>query len=178
MLGGAALCDNSAPAVCIKMLCPQDPEFYTPLALNCQKGQHLPAPEVCKNQSSIFARNFPCDTVTGGCKMGATGSFCRGVEDAARHPCDIFFKLRGCAATLCARHCVARQGSQQWCDTKQKIGEPDADFSPCCFATTHFPAERSSQGRKSPPQRPPTPIKRVCVTVFGAVRANCPPSFL
>ena len=29
------------------------PEFYTPLALNCQKGHHLPAPEVYKNQSPI-----------------------------------------------------------------------------------------------------------------------------
>ena len=52
MLGGAALSDNSnsAPAV-IKILCPKDPEFYAPLALSCQKGQHLPAPEVYKNQS-------------------------------------------------------------------------------------------------------------------------------
>ena len=33
-------------------------------------------------------------------------------------------KLREFAATLCARHCVARQGSQQWCDTKicEKLG--------------------------------------------------------
>ena len=36
---------------CIKILCPKDPEFHTPLALNCQKGQHLPALEVYKNQS-------------------------------------------------------------------------------------------------------------------------------
>ena len=36
---------------CIKILCPKDPEFYTPLALNCQKGQHPPALEVYKNQS-------------------------------------------------------------------------------------------------------------------------------
>ena len=36
---------------CIKILCPEDPEFYTPLVLNCQKGQHLPALEVYKNQS-------------------------------------------------------------------------------------------------------------------------------
>ena len=35
----------------MKILCPKDPEFYIPLALNCQKGQHLPAPEVYKNQS-------------------------------------------------------------------------------------------------------------------------------
>ena len=35
---------------CIKILCPKDPEFYTPLALNCQKGQHLPALEVYKIQ--------------------------------------------------------------------------------------------------------------------------------
>ena len=39
---------------CIKILCPKDPEFYTPLALNCQEGQHLPALEVYKNQSPMF----------------------------------------------------------------------------------------------------------------------------
>ena len=38
---------------CIKILCPKDPEFYTPLALNCQKGKHLPALEVYRNQSPI-----------------------------------------------------------------------------------------------------------------------------
>ena len=36
---------------CIKILCPEDPDFYTPLALNCHKGLHLPALEVYKNQS-------------------------------------------------------------------------------------------------------------------------------
>ena len=36
---------------CIKFLFLKDPEFYTLLALNCQKGQHLPALEVYKNQS-------------------------------------------------------------------------------------------------------------------------------
>ena len=34
---------------CIKFRTLSD--FYTPLALNCQKEQHLPAPEVYKNQS-------------------------------------------------------------------------------------------------------------------------------
>ena len=28
---------------CIEILCPKDPEFYTPLALNCQKGQTPPS---------------------------------------------------------------------------------------------------------------------------------------
>ena len=37
VLGGAALFGNSAPAVYKKPV-PEDPEFYTPLALNCQKG--------------------------------------------------------------------------------------------------------------------------------------------
>ena len=36
---------------CIKILCPKDPEFYTPLALKSQNSQHLPALEVYKNQS-------------------------------------------------------------------------------------------------------------------------------
>ena len=37
-----------------KILCPKDPQFYTPLALNCQKGQCLPAPVVFRNQSPMF----------------------------------------------------------------------------------------------------------------------------
>ena len=37
----------SAPA-CIKILCPKEPDFYTPLALKTAKGQHLPALEVYK----------------------------------------------------------------------------------------------------------------------------------
>ena len=36
---------------CIKILCPKDPESYTPLALKTAEGQHLPALEVYKNQS-------------------------------------------------------------------------------------------------------------------------------
>ena len=47
VLGGpkTALFDNSAPAG-YKILCHKDPELYTQLAVNCQKGQHLPSPEV------------------------------------------------------------------------------------------------------------------------------------
>ena len=36
---------------CIQIVCPKDPEFYTLLALNGGKGQHLSALEVYKNQS-------------------------------------------------------------------------------------------------------------------------------
>ena len=36
---------------CIKLRVVGEQDFYTPLALNSQKGQHLPAPEVYKNQS-------------------------------------------------------------------------------------------------------------------------------
>ena len=50
VLRGAAIFDNSAAAV-YKIPSPKDPEFYTPLALNCQKGERLPAPEVYKNLS-------------------------------------------------------------------------------------------------------------------------------
>ena len=39
---------------CIKILCPKDPDFYTPLALKTAKGQHLPALVVYKNPSPIF----------------------------------------------------------------------------------------------------------------------------
>ena len=33
---------------CIKILCPKDPELYTPLPLNCRKGQNVAALEVNK----------------------------------------------------------------------------------------------------------------------------------
>ena len=36
---------------CIKFRVLREEDFYTPLALNYQKGQHLPALEVYKNQS-------------------------------------------------------------------------------------------------------------------------------
>ena len=36
---------------CIKILCPKEPDFYTPLALKTAKRQHLPALVVYKNQS-------------------------------------------------------------------------------------------------------------------------------
>ena len=36
---------------CIKFRVLRAQDFYTPLALNCQKGQHLPALEVFQNQS-------------------------------------------------------------------------------------------------------------------------------
>ena len=36
---------------CIKILCPKDPDFYTPLALKTAKGQQIPAPVVYKNLS-------------------------------------------------------------------------------------------------------------------------------
>ena len=38
---------------CIKFRVLRAQDFYTPLALNYQKGQHLPAPDVYKNQSPI-----------------------------------------------------------------------------------------------------------------------------
>ena len=38
---------------CIKFRVLRAQDFYTPLALNCQKRQHLPALEVYKNQSPI-----------------------------------------------------------------------------------------------------------------------------
>ena len=39
---------------CIKILRSKVPEFYTLLALNRQKGQHLPELELYKNQSPIL----------------------------------------------------------------------------------------------------------------------------
>ena len=55
---------------CIKILCPKEPEFYTPLALNRQKGQHLPAPEVYKNQSPKLGWSL-----TSGRRMSGSGRF-------------------------------------------------------------------------------------------------------
>ena len=43
---------------CIKFRVLRAQNVYTPLALNCQKGQHLAALEVYKNRSPIFPRNF------------------------------------------------------------------------------------------------------------------------
>ena len=37
---------------CIKMLCPKDPDFYTPLGLKKAKEQHLPALKVYKKPVS------------------------------------------------------------------------------------------------------------------------------
>ena len=37
-------------------------DVYTPLALNCQKGQHLSALEVYKDQSPSFNRQLTCPT--------------------------------------------------------------------------------------------------------------------
>ena len=51
VLGGAAFSDKTAPAV-KKILCPKDPEFYTPLVLNCQKkGSNSQHWRLYKNQS-------------------------------------------------------------------------------------------------------------------------------
>ena len=52
---------------CIKILCPKDPDFYTPLALKMAKGQHLPALVVYKNQSPILAQFYSKDGPTKKC---------------------------------------------------------------------------------------------------------------
>ena len=44
---------------CLKILCPRDPDFYTPLALKTAKGQHLPAQVVHENQSPNFRAPSP-----------------------------------------------------------------------------------------------------------------------
>ena len=51
---------------CIKFRVLRAQDFYTPLALNCEKGQHLPALEVYKNQSPSFGeRTLVPDFVPG-----------------------------------------------------------------------------------------------------------------
>ena len=66
--------------------------------------------------------NFSCDTVTEGWQDRCDRVFLGGggMGDVARHTRDIS-KTQEFAATLCARHCVARQGSQQWCVTKRTL---------------------------------------------------------
>ena len=59
VLGGAALLAIQRQR-CIKILCPNDPDFYTPLAPNCLKGHYLPAPEVYKHQSPNFGASLCC----------------------------------------------------------------------------------------------------------------------
>ena len=51
VLGGAALFDNSAPAV-YEILCPKDSEFYTPPALNCWR--QFPAERQRCSVSKLF----------------------------------------------------------------------------------------------------------------------------
>ena len=46
---------------CIKILCPRDPEFYTPLALNSRERQRPPALEVYKNQFPKWFSKFTCN---------------------------------------------------------------------------------------------------------------------
>ena len=43
---------------CIKLRVLRAQDFFTPLPLNCQKGQHLPAPVVYKNQSPLYSRGW------------------------------------------------------------------------------------------------------------------------
>ena len=52
---------------CIKILCPKDPDFYTPLALKTAKGQHLPALEVYKNPSPnwLNSSKSPVEVMSG-----------------------------------------------------------------------------------------------------------------
>ena len=56
---------------CIKSLCPKEPEFYIPLALNRQKGQHLTTPEVYKNQSPTKPQHLKIEMVffSAGCRL-------------------------------------------------------------------------------------------------------------
>ena len=52
---------------CIKFRVLRAQDFDTPLALNCQKGQHLPALEVYKNQTSreeLWISLYGCQTPT------------------------------------------------------------------------------------------------------------------
>ena len=59
---------------CIKILCPKDPEFYTPLALNRHKGRHLPALEVYKislpQNSCATLKNLLMGLILMGCFPG------------------------------------------------------------------------------------------------------------
>ena len=54
VLGGAALLTIQRQR-CINFRVLRAQDFYTPLVLNCQKGQHLPALEVYENQSPTNA---------------------------------------------------------------------------------------------------------------------------
>ena len=54
VLGSDALFDNSAPAVFLKIRVLRAQDFYTPLALNCQKGQHVLAVQVYEISLPFF----------------------------------------------------------------------------------------------------------------------------
>ena len=76
-------------------------------------------------------------TLTGDGKMGATGSRCEGWRGVARHPRDISKTAGSCCDTMW-RRCVARQGSQQRCDTKTWR---------CCFTGQNKERPKSGQER-------------------------------
>ena len=57
---------------CIKFRVLRAQDFYTPLALNCQKGQQLPALEVHKNQSPIIVRKTLLKHANGGLRDGGS----------------------------------------------------------------------------------------------------------
>ena len=78
---------------CIKILCPKDPDFYTPLALKTAKGQHLPALEVYKSQSPIrtirevsFLQRLHLQCADQKTKLREVGDFL-GVFDFLRSAC-------------------------------------------------------------------------------------------
>ena len=67
------------------------------------------------------------------------GLFCRGVGDVTSCSATALRHLLNWwefAVTLCARLCVARQGSQQWCDTKLYLRDGETTIKiKCAFLT-------------------------------------------
>ena len=78
-------------------------EWYTPLALNCQKGQHLPTLEVYKNQSPIF-----CIGSMNSLSYCERPNICR-----ARHP-NNSLKQRNCSPNVSLGVSKVAQKGRSW----------------------------------------------------------------
>ena len=83
-------------------------------------GVSVAATPPCR-RDPFLQGNLPATRWQGGGKMGCDRVFFGGGGMWARHPRDISKNCVNVPATLCALYCVARQGSQQWQDTKTGI---------------------------------------------------------
>ena len=111
---------------CIKILCPKDPEFYTLLALNCEKGLHLLALEVYKisvSQRSASpkphpSKPHPCNMPQAKTEVALQFLECCAAEVALQHwlffcSVEVIKMTKSCAATSEKLHCNIEKAALQ-----------------------------------------------------------------